>query len=787
MKLKFKYQFPIAALLMAILMLGMVMTMWPKGSGIEKQAKESLEKLREIEGPDLEFVKTDLVKIEQEARSLHSYLIFWLVVIGAGAGLLAIYFLKVIFVRLDLILRTIKDISAEKFDSPLPPPSEDEIGEIVRCLSNVQNMLKNKFEQMERLVNALIDISSHHNPDKILTILLKRTKEVLGVKYAALGIFDENKKVKEFLTEGISEEAKARIAHYPEGKGLLGYIHETGKILRTNDLQSHARSAGFPSGHPEMKSLLAMPLIDDEGKSLGNLYVSEKKDGSGFTLEDEYIIKALGLTAINNIKLSEVIKSIVDTKDQLERESRALLEDIQELASGNFAINFNQHMHHEIMKKIQNDLRLMSMGLKDLLLQVRDMANTIASSATEITASTEQLAAGSQEQSAQAMEVSAAVEEMTQNIASNSENAMRATEIAGKSGKEAQESAKIIEDTVNKMNEIAEVMNNALQNIEHLDNAVKNIGDIVSVINEIADQTNLLALNAAIEAARAGEHGKGFAVVAEEVRKLAERSSQSTKEIVNIIKNVQSETERMVQIIKRGSESVEKGVELADATRSSLDKILENTQNVLEMMRAIAQANEEQKTTSEQVASSVEGIANVANESAEGVSQIAIAANDLNNLTEQMARMMNMFRIDDSQSEQTVEVAGFSAESNRNIGSINITEVKISHRMWKKKLIDCINGKAQYDPDVVGNYYGCTLGQWYYSLDDPEIKSDRDFQELEKHHARLHEVAADIVRDCIAGNQDSAVIKLEDIDKISEKVVHYLDRIEPKIRVLSNG
>lgn len=337
------------------------------------------------------------------------------------------------------------------------------------------------------------------------------------------------------------------------------------------------------------------------------------------------------------------INRTLDSVVEPVKKSAAVLE---RLAEGDLTARVREKFKGD-HQMIVDSINTVATSLHDAVAEVTNSVHAVASATTEISSSTEELATGAQEQSSQTSEVASAVEEMTKTIFENTKNANTSADLARDAGLKAVEGGTVVNETISGMNQISEVVNRSAQTVYKLGASSDKIGEIVQVIDDIADQTNLLALNAAIEAARAGEQGRGFAVVADEVRKLAERTTKATKEIAQMIKDIQSETQNAVTSMKEGTEEVERGKLKANRAGEMLQIIVRSTEELRDIITQVAAANEQQSATVEQISKNIESINLVTQESTNGLHQIAQTADDLNHLTENLQHLINRFRIYD--------------------------------------------------------------------------------------------------------------------------------------------
>ena len=285
-------------------------------------------------------------------------------------------------------------------------------------------------------------------------------------------------------------------------------------------------------------------------------------------------------------------------------------------------------------------------SIKEVITDVLSSTQMVASSSAELAASAEEMASGMEIQQQQTQQVAAAVEELSQSVGQVAAKSADATRASEESQHLAEEGGTIVNSTVEEMQGIALEVQSSADTINELGQKSQTIGEIIAVINDIADQTNLLALNAAIEAARAGEHGRGFAVVADEVRKLAERTTEATKEVSVSIRGIQDETGTAVQLIENGSQRVTRGVDLASQAGEALRSIVSGSQGVQGMVKDIAAAASEQTSAADEIARAVEGISSVTNQSSAGAAQSSAAAVDLASQAEQLQVLVSRFKLD---------------------------------------------------------------------------------------------------------------------------------------------
>jgi methyl-accepting chemotaxis protein len=343
-------------------------------------------------------------------------------------------------------------------------------------------------------------------------------------------------------------------------------------------------------------------------------------------------------------------------------------------------------------------------GLQALVRQVRDSASQVASGSTQMASSSDESAKVSvqaaaaidevtstmhemsvnvqsvvknaQVQGASVAETSSSIDEMVTSIQRVADTSKMLLDIARRSREEAEVGIATMEKTTEGLNRTSAAIQASAEIISALGRRADDIGKIVEVIDDLAEQTNLLALNAAIEAARAGEHGLGFAVVAEEVRKLAEKSTQSTKEISELIQGIQKEAREAVGNMDKSTSMVQEGLVLGNDLNIALGKIslvvtevykfsqeigaatteqshgssqiAKATTRLTEITQEITSSVEEQASGAQAVVRAMEKMRELVQQSTSSSTELAAAADQMNKLSGDLLDSMDGFSLDDS-------------------------------------------------------------------------------------------------------------------------------------------
>ncbi|HJW25635.1 MAG TPA: methyl-accepting chemotaxis protein [Rhodocyclaceae bacterium] len=254
--------------------------------------------------------------------------------------------------------------------------------------------------------------------------------------------------------------------------------------------------------------------------------------------------------------------------------------------------------------------------LGGLIREIADATHQIDRSAHHQEASSGQVATASEQQSQAASSMASAVEELSVSINQVADHAREASQAAAEAQESSTHGRQVVDAAMAELRQLARELNDSAEQVVELGAKSAMISRIVDVIRDIAEQTNLLALNAAIEAARAGEQGRGFAVVADEVRKLAERTGQSTQEIAAMIAAIGSDTQAAAEHMQAVRGRMDDGMERIGGISEVLVHIDGRNGRSSEVIRDIAAATQEQSTASSDIARQVEQISQMAESNA---------------------------------------------------------------------------------------------------------------------------------------------------------------------------
>lgn len=329
--------------------------------------------------------------------------------------------------------------------------------------------------------------------------------------------------------------------------------------------------------------------------------------------------------------------------------SRSITAPIRDLVAmaakfgqGDFSSRLNDRRSDEF-GRLAGHFNRATEQLRDITSRLRQAITRLATNSRCLLETADSLSHGAQQQSSQVLQVVSAMSQMNQQIHAVAEHAGSAANATSHTVDLASGGKESVSLTMQGMQDIAKAVRAGAETIARLGSSSEQIGTIINTINEIADQTNLLALNAAIEAARAGDAGRGFAVVAGEVRRLAERTTEATREIADRVLDIQHRTHQSVDSMEVGSSLVGDGVTLANQASTSLARIVEASGQCADMVGRIALASQQQSATASEVAASMEQIEGITRSAETATAEVRQAAEQLARLAGELDSMAAWF------------------------------------------------------------------------------------------------------------------------------------------------
>ena len=335
-------------------------------------------------------------------------------------------------------------------------------------------------------------------------------------------------------------------------------------------------------------------------------------------------------------------------KEDLQRQVIRLLDDVEGAARGDLTVQ--AEVTADVLGAVADSFNLTIQNLREIVQQVSVAARQVSKASTENETFARSLSGDALRQAEELAVTLNSVQVMTDSIQRVAESAREAEEVARSASATALRGGEAVERTVAGILEIRETVAETTRKVKRLAESSQEISKIVALISQIASRTNLLALNASIEAARAGEAGRGFAIVADEVRQLADRAAKASKEIEQIVLQIQSETSGVMTAMEEGTQQVIEGTKLAEQAKRSLEDIIQVSNRIDVLVRSITADTIEQTETSRTVAQVMQSVELTAQETSQESQRVSASLQNLVGVARDLLTSVERFKVDGSKS-----------------------------------------------------------------------------------------------------------------------------------------
>jgi twitching motility protein PilJ len=435
--------------------------------------------------------------------------------------------------------------------------------------------------------------------------------------------------------------------------GVVALIGSGGNALPTAGLAGMAAGAAggaatFVNGRNQIKR------IRQTTTDLQNQF-SALIEGDFSAKATEFSQDEFGQLATGFNQMTRVVSSVTSearrkaeenekSREDLQRQVIRLLDDVEGAARGDLTVQ--AEVSADVLGAVADSFNLTIHNLRKIVQQVKVAALQVNKGATENESFARTLSADALRQAEELAVTLNSVQMMTNAIQRVADSAKEANDVARTASDTALKGGEAVERTVFGILQIRETVAETTRKVKRLAESSQEISKIVNVIAQIASRTNLLALNASIEAARAGESGRGFAIVADEVRQLADRAAKASKEIEQIVLQIQSETGSVMTAMEEGTQQVIQGTKLAEQAKGALDDIIKVSGQIDRLVRSITNATVEQTETARSMAQVMQSVELTAQATSQEAQRVSNSLHQLVTVSGDLQSSVEKFKVD---------------------------------------------------------------------------------------------------------------------------------------------